>query len=35
MAASGRVTIMERTFLKAEDGIKEGETRKFSFTIKI
>jgi uncharacterized protein with NRDE domain len=34
MAASGRVTVMERTFLKTEDGIKEGETRKYSFMIK-
>ena len=34
IAASGHVTVMERTFLKAEDDVKEGETRKYSFTIK-
>ncbi len=34
MSASGRVTVMERTFLKTEDGIKKGATRKYSFMIK-
>lgn len=34
IAASGHATVMERTYLKAENGIKEGETRKYSFTIK-
>ena len=34
IAASGQVTVMERTFLKAEEDVKEGETRKYSFSIK-
>ena len=33
IAASGRVTLMERTFLKTENGINEGETRQYSFRI--
>ena len=33
IATSGRVTVMERTFLKTENGINEGETRQYSFRI--
>jgi len=33
IATSGQVTIMERTFLKTGNEIKQGETRKYSFKI--
>ena len=34
IAASGRMTVMERTYLNTAGGIEKGETREYSFTIK-